>query len=221
MKFVGVDGYRKGWVCFWIDTTGKRGFELICDLKYLTTFDAERILIDIPIGLPCNDYRACDLVARDMLGKARSRVFLGARRGLLQHMNSFSAANVWAKKNGKGISQQMFHILPKIKQVDDFVTPAQQRTVREMHPERVFLRLNKLAWIDSKKTNAGLNGRRQLLAEEAFSQLDSWRISLRGTGVKEDDLFDACAGALAAQNPARVNAKTQKDARGLKMDIWY
>src|SRR3974390_1081754 len=103
-------------------------------------------MIDMPIGLPDSGYRDCDLSARRMLGKARNRVFLGARRFLLQQdlMADYPTAHATAKaEDGKGVAAQLFCILPKMKQLDDFMNPPRAKTVREMHPELVFFRLNR------------------------------------------------------------------------------
>ena len=221
MKFLGVDGFRNGWVCVWIDAGGRRGFLTCPTFDDVTRLGAKRIMVDIPIGLPDTGYRACDLAARRLLGPARSRVFLGVRRGLLRHTDDYVAASRWAKKNGKGISIQTFNILPKIREVDTLVTPPRQRAIREMHPELVFLRLNGFRPVASKKTEAGLKLRRALLRKHGFNNLTRWRRDLRGTGAKEDDLLDASAGAFAAMKPMRVDCEPQRDDTGRRMDIWY
>jgi predicted RNase H-like nuclease len=221
MKFIGVDGTRKGWICVWIDGAGHRGFFPCPTIADVARRGATRIMIDIPIGLPDSGYRACDLAAREMLGPARSRVFLGVRRGLLAHVDDFAGASALAKRDGKGISIQMFHLLPKIREVDATVTARRQRAMREMHPELVFFRLNAMRPVASKKSEAGLRQRRALLRQHGFDELAAWRQALIGTGVREDDLLDACAGALAAIDPQRVACRPETDGTGLRMDIWY
>ncbi|MGZ3412021.1 MAG: DUF429 domain-containing protein [Xanthobacteraceae bacterium] len=221
MKSLGVDGFRKGWICVWIDARGQRGFLTCPTFDDVIRLGAEHIMVDIPIGLPDTGYRACDLAARHLLGPARSRVVLGMRRGLLRHTDDFAAASRWAKKNGKGISIQTFNILPKIGEVDAFVTPRRQTAIREMHPELVFLRLNGFRPVASKKAEAGLKQRRALLRKHGFDDLARWRKELRGTGAKEDDLLDACAGALAAIRPRPVACAAEIDRRGLRMEICY
>lgn len=221
MKFLGVDGYRKGWICVWINANGRRGFLTCPTFKDVIGLGAECTLVDMPVGLPDSGYRACDLAARGLLGPARSRVFLGIRRGLMRHANDFTAASKWAKKDGKGISIQTFNILAKVREVDAFMTPRRQESIREMHPELVFLRLNDFRPVPSKKTEAGLRRRRALLKQNGFDALMQWRRELHGTGAKEDDLLDACAGALAAMSPMAVKCETETDAKGLRMEILY
>jgi predicted RNase H-like nuclease len=79
-------------------------------------------MVDVPIGLPPEGTRQCDLEARDLLKKDCSRVFLGVRRGLLQFEGSdHPTANSWAKSNGKGISLQLFNLRRKLAEVDHHI----------------------------------------------------------------------------------------------------
>src|SRR6476661_7989565 len=133
---VGLDGFKGGWIAVWIDGDGSRGFELIEHVSFIIQYRLRLALIDIPIGLN-NAYRACDLAAREMLGPCRNRVFLGARRFLLQPelIDDFERANRLAKsKYGKGVSRQLFALLPKIKQVDDLLADLPDMPLRETHP---------------------------------------------------------------------------------------
>jgi len=181
------------------------------------------VMIDIPIGLPQSGYRACDLAAREMLGKAWPRVFLGARRPLLA-FDDFNQANKWAKSDpGKGISRQMFGILPKIKQVDEFIiTNSCRNTFRETHPELVFHRLNGGVYLPAKQTPHGKKQRRDLLTKHGFEDIEAWLSKLSRRGAGADDLFDACACAIAADSPGRkLECNQESDAQGLRMGMWF
>ena len=94
-------------------------------------------MIDIPIGLPDEGYRNCDLKAQGWLG---SSVFLGARRNLFDFESSDEANSYYWKHEGKGfgISRQLWCLKSKIKEVDDIMTPGRQYVVGETHPELVF-----------------------------------------------------------------------------------
>jgi len=223
MRIIGLDGFRNGWVAVWIDSDGSRDFELIEHISLITKHRPQLALIDIPIGL--NDtFRACDLAAREMLGACRSRVFLGARRFLLQPelIVDYKKANSFAKSRyGKGVSKQLFALLPKIKQIDDVMTELHAPPLRETHPELVFFRLNFNRSLANKKTEQGRKQRYSILRREGFGALDNWCNRLTGTGAKIDDLFDACAAALAAINPARLSCVSEIDAKGLAMEMWY
>jgi predicted RNase H-like nuclease len=227
MRYIGVDGFRRGWIAVLIDSAGIRSFHIlneIAQLEGLVESEPYIAMVDMPIGLPDSGYRDCDLSARQTLGKACNRVFLGARRFLLQQdlISDYAAANAFAKaKDGKGIAAQLFCILPKIKQLDDFMNPSRAKAVREMHPELVFFRLNGNRYLENKKSEKGQDQRRRLLANEGFNEIDRWYTQLRGTGVEVDDLLDACAGAIAAQKPLRLKCKPEIDSKGLRMEMWY
>ena len=223
MRVVGVDGFRRGWVTVWIHNNGSRDFELIEHISQVTKYHPRLALIDIPIGL--NDtFRACDLAAREVLGACRSRVFLGTRRFLLQPevMADFERANNFAKcKDGQGVSKQLFAILPKIREVDDLLAKLPDTPLRETHPELVFFRLNTNCSLPNKKTEQGRKQRYYILRREGLDALDSWCSRLKGTGAKIDDLFDACAAALAAVNPTRLSCVREVDEKGLPMEMWF
>jgi predicted RNase H-like nuclease len=223
MIALGLDGYSKGWVAVRIDGTGRELFVLgaISELLALT-FD--RVGVDMPIGLPDRGFRACDLQARAMLRPHASRVFTGARRGLWEHA-SHTAANQALKQRGEaGISIQLWNLGPKICELDAIMTPRLQQRVREAHPELVFLRLNFGRPLPSKKSEEGIVLRTRLLRREGFAELKDW-LAEKPAGVKTDDILDACATAMAARDFTQGNVlpreNAAKDARGLKMQIWY
>jgi predicted RNase H-like nuclease len=222
----GIDGYAKGWIGVAIGDDGARRFALFAAADALFALDAAMLMIDIPIGLPETGYRGCDQAARALLPGAQARVFLGLRRPLLRYVDDYAAANRWAKCDGKGLAKQAFHILPKIAAVDTAITPARQARFRESHPELAFARMNGGEPLPSKHRPEGLRARRALLSRKGFRALDRWLAELRGTGVKADDLFDACALALAARealdgDARRVDGAERRDAKGLRMEIWY
>jgi predicted RNase H-like nuclease len=223
----GIDGYRKGWIAVAIGPQGKCRFELIGNTATLAALDPAMTMIDIPIGLPERGYRDCDKAARALLKGAQSRVFLGLRRPLLGYLDNYAAANAWAKEaDGKGLAKQAFAILPKIAAIDRVMSPERQERFRESHPELVFARLNGGAPLISKHVPDGLCARRDILARHGFDDIDRWLGQLRGTGAKPDDLLDACVLAVAANEALagqarRVAGIDRRDAKGLRMEIWY
>src|SRR5262249_12073699 len=155
MIFVGLDGYRKGWVAVRVDGETRElcFYSTVAELL-MTKFD--RAAIDMPIGLPDRGERTCDLEARTMLRPHASRVFTGARRGLWD-FPSHAAVNraLWARGEA-GISIELWHLGRKICEVDRAMRPRLQRKIRETHPELVFLRLNDGTPLPSKHTEQGL-----------------------------------------------------------------
>ena len=223
MIALGLDGYSRGWVAVQIDGA-RRELRVLGHISELLTMSFDRAGIDMPIGLPERGLRDCDLEARRMLRPHASRVFTGARRGLWDHA-SHAAANQALKRRGEaGVSVQLWNLGPKIREIDESITPRLQLRIREAHPELVFLRLNFGRPLPSKKTEEGIAERMKLLKRERFSELKQW-IAHKPPGAKPDDILDACAVAIAARDFTSGHVLprngAQKDERGLKMQIWY
>ena len=223
MIAVGLDGYSRGWVAVRLDG-GRRELLLLGSVSELSAMTFDRAGIDMPIGLPECGLRDCDLQARVMLRPHASRVFTGARRGLWDHA-SLAAANQALKRRGEaGVSIQLWNLGPKILEIDAMMTQRLQQRVREAHPELVFLRLNFGRALPSKKTEEGLALRIRLLRREGFVELKDW-IGRKAAGVKPDDILDACAMAIAARDFTSGHVLPRngaaKDAKGLRMQIWY
>ncbi len=226
MRFAGVDGCRGGWVAVTIEGRARR-FDVLRGFAEIERLQADRVLVDMPIGLPDSGYRVIDLAARAMLGLARSRVFLGARRPLLAFAD-YDAANRWGKDmDGKGLSRQLWNILPKIAEIDRFITAARQAWLLEAHPELAFQRRNPAAAVLPGKKTAR-EGR--FACAKTFSRASGFRGYRRlawrnspGTGAGADDLLDvrACSPKPPAARFAACEHPPAVDARGLAMDIWY
>ena len=95
--------------------------------------------------------------------------------------------------------------------------------IREVHPELVFLRLNGGKPLPPKKSEEGDALRRRLLKRAGFRDIERWLSKTRiGTGAKRDDVLDACAVAIAAREPVgSLPERSQSDAKGLLMQIWF
>lgn len=223
--FVGLDGYRKGWVAVWLDEHKQAEITFLHSIDELFARPFRRAMIDIPIGLPESGYRICDEEGQDYLGQNWPRVFTGARRPLLSYARR-EDAHAWAKAtDGKGVSCQLFCLLDKIRQVDDVITRERQKKLRESHPELTFQRLNGGRALPKKHSSEGLKMRRQLLLKNGFSSIDQLLARRVGEGAKADDVLDACACAIVAKEASVANRFPRKpqdpDSRGLKMEIWF
>ena len=236
MRVVGVDGCRAGWLAVAIEHGVANGAELVQDIADIVGRGADATMIDMPIGLPDSGRRACDLAARALLASApgarpgdASRVFLDLRRPLLALRHDAGAAYDWARRDGFGLSPFAFNLLEKIAALDAVLSPRRQARVRECHPELAFLRLGGGRRVKSKHPRTepgGLEQRRELLLAAGFTELSDWLAGLRGGAARADDLLDACACALAARDAAtgagrRVPHAPERDATGLRMEIWY
>jgi predicted RNase H-like nuclease len=218
-QYLGLDGFRFSWVAAWIDDpSGRQGFDYSACLEQLLRIPHKRAMIDIPIGLPDTGYRECDLKGREWLG---SSVFLGARRSLLD-FECLDEANsyYWEMEGrGRGISCQLWSLQCKIREVDAIVNPTRQRTLSETHPELVFWRRNGKKALKNKKIEAGRKQRIAILKKLGFSNVEKWLGLRYGTGIGRDDIIDACACAVAARDATVRIGKSERDAKGLRMEI--
>lgn len=125
MRVSGVDGCRAGWLCV-EDCEGRLTGRIFKSFPELLTAlpSASVIAIDIPIGLPEQGKRDCDVSARFHLGRLRaSSVFPTSVLGIL-HEEKYSVANLKHRDiDGRGLSRQAFAILPKIREVNEQLLP--------------------------------------------------------------------------------------------------
>jgi predicted RNase H-like nuclease len=195
--FIGIDGFRWGWVAAWIDKRGNQGFDYSPDLERLLGLPHVRAMIDMPIGLPTCGVRTCDQNARKCLGTS---VFTGVRRDFWLFESQARANESYRATGQPGISAQLWSIRDKIRQVDAAMTPQRQRTLCETHPELAFRRLSKEVTLEGKHSAVGRNQRIALVRDAGFTAIDRWLGRRHGTGMGRDDLLDACVCALVARD---------------------
>lgn len=138
MSYVGLDGYRKGWVAVRVDGE-TRELCFYSTIGELLAAKFDFAAIDMPIGLAKRGERTCDLAARERLRPHSSRVFTGARRGLWGHASHAAANRALRSRGEPGVSIQLWHLGGKICELDAAMTPRRQARIREAHPELVFL----------------------------------------------------------------------------------
>lgn len=231
----GVDGCRAGWVValaqYASTAISIRDF-LLCprfdDVLALSP-TPEVIAVDIPIGLLDNPQpggRDCDRQARSLLGRRASCVFSPPCRRILN-------ATHYDQVRQHGMSRQAFGILPKIREVDQLITPDLQQMVYEAHPELAFLALTGNPIPFNKKTAVGHQTRLLALSKTPTAPLCNVRPALsqarktfKRSQVAPDDLLDAgvlvwTAYRILSAQADRVPPHTQRDRHGLRMEIWY
>ena len=203
MRAIGLDGFSRGWVAVCLDGD-EQAISFHPDIADALSDTFDRAGIDIPIGMAGDGERACDLLARARLRPHGSRVFTGARRWLWQEFSDPDKANKDALRRGqKRVSRQLWHLGPKIVEVDAYLRAHRSLDMREVHPELVFLRLNGNKALPPKKSGEGDALRRRLLKRQGISAIDRWLTETRmGSGAKRDDVLDACAVAIAARDLA-------------------
>jgi predicted RNase H-like nuclease len=223
----GVDGCRGGWLAaIEDDSTGALSLRLAPRWTDLPA-DLALICVDMPIGLAERGPRGCDALARALLPRGRkSSVFPPPRRAMLD-CPTWRAANALGKRDeGSGLTIYAWGLMAKIRELDRALGPADQRRVRESHPELAFNRMNGGTPLPAKRESAGRARRRALLEAEGFEALDQWLALYPRALVQPDDVLDACACLVTARRIRRDDAirlplEPAHDARGLAMEIWY
>jgi predicted RNase H-like nuclease len=192
--------------------------------------EADLTLIDIPIGLPSTTKRRCDGEARRLLGPSRaSSIFPVPCRAALAAHDYREACAINKRVLGVELSKQTWNILPKIREVDDWLRQDDKPRLRECHPELAFWAFAGGRIMGySKKTKEGRDERLALLRAYFRHADDLYAAALSAytrKSVAADDIIDALALALTARLSGggllRVPTHPQLDAMGLPMEMVY
>jgi predicted RNase H-like nuclease len=217
---LGVDGARGGWVGALLPCSRGtlRTAEVTPTWLRLRTIgealalDVAVVGVDMPVGLPARGRRECDLLAKQVLGRAHPRVFLAPPRAVLTATTyDDAAARHRAQVGGRGLSVQTWHIVPKIREVDDV---ADDPRLVEVHPEVSFARMTGQV-LPSKHSAIGRSARLAAVST-CWPEIE--------TVPHGDDGLDALAAAWSARRWWLGQAETlppgpPRDERGRPMRI--
>ena len=231
VKYMGIDGCRGGW--FYLGRTREDEWRFgllpsIEDLKNMAS-PRTRICLDMPMGLldRSPEERRCDKLARKCLGKKGASIFPAPCRAALDAPDYATASQVNFEHTGRRLSCQSFNIIPKIREVDRFITTTDV-TLKECHPELSFQALNQgNAMAHSKKSPEGREERLVVLSRWIPEIRTLFDQACRGFLRKElalDDILDAAVLAVVAglgeQGIALPDA-AEYDGKGIPMQIIY
>jgi predicted RNase H-like nuclease len=233
--YVGVDGCPDGWIAVAYSESGfeSASFHGTVDDLWTAHRDADRILIDVPIGLRerSSEPRACDTAARTALAPDRhASVFPTPVRAAAREGSYEAAKAVQERLTDGSLNRQTWGIAPKIDDVDRFLldTPAAQEVIRESHPEVCFRAFAGAPMTYSKtvKPRRAFWERAAVLRTvepDVYDHLWDVASSDIDCGASDDDLLDAFAVALTARgNDAGLEtlpATPETDPQGLPMEI--
>lgn len=235
MEFLGVDACSSGWFAGILDS-GTLSTELYSseerDLDDLlsTHSDAERILIDIPIGLPKTSRRKCDEQAKNLLGCRGISVFYPPCQAVLEanHNDYQQANNLHRNQLDHGLSQQAWHLLPKIRELDSLLkeTDDLRSNIFESHPELCFYAMNNRTPIAySKQSERGrerrLNVLREVLGRQSEEAYDGALDTYYRKDVARDDILDALILTAAAQSDSLISLPEERDHQVQRQVIVY
>lgn len=203
---LGIDGCRAGWFAI-IHQNDRWSYILAASIADLLSDHgaADRIFIDIPIGLADHQGRQCDQQARRLLSPHRhNSVFSTPVRDAVYASDYATACRINAQQTARRITRQTWNICPKIREVDTWLRqhPTAQPRVYESHPEVAFYALNNERPLETrKKSPEGREQRLALLAQtignarQLFAQaLDQYP----RTQLQVDDILDAMVLAVMA-----------------------
>jgi predicted RNase H-like nuclease len=226
----GVDGCRCGWFAVKKDLdTGEITWGTYPTAADLAIEPIPSVIgIDIPIGLPEQGARECDILARKILGRGRaSSVFPAPPRAVLEAGTYGEACQARFRIEQEMISRQAWGIVPKVREVDELLRgrPMLQGVFREVHPEVSFTRLaGGKPMQKPKKTVPGSLARRALLEPLYAAAVDEALATRDRRACSSDDVLDAFAVLWTAERIAEgssisLQSTPPMDGYGLRMEI--
>lgn len=230
----GMDGARGGWFVVLKNlVTGHVQGRLLRRLDAVPALreNPRIVAVDMPIGLLQNAEpggRSCDRELRRLLGRPRqTSVFSPPIRRALQAVSYRSALRLnRASSSSKiGISIHCYGLFDKLRELDRFITPELQEKFKEAHPELCFAAMNGSPIREPKRSPAGMELRRKLLARAGFGPVD-FPAGSRRAEIAMDDVLDAHALCWMAEQIYYKKVRPvpeepiPRDERGLKMEIW-
>gem|GEM_PF-435628 len=227
---VGADGCRGGWIAAVLDRGALRigRFGTVGELVGgCPAFDS--FLIDMAVGLRDRpDQLRPDGPARKELGRRASTVFpIPSREAVYAEGEAAQkAANL--RTLGKSLSRQTVNILPKLRELDEFLEarPEYRNRILESHPELDFARLNGAVLMSRKKEREGLEERaavlRRFIPDIPECSPRAFAEKARELRCGADDIADAVCLAVTASLAARGRCETippapERDEKGLYM----
>jgi len=233
--YVGVDWGGDGWFAVAFDGEGFDHAAVFPEVGALwARYEevAERILIDVPIGLREEGarQRPCEPAARAVLGTRRAAVFTPPVREAARKRRYPVANRANERKAGRGLSKQAFAISDGIVAVDELLreVPEAREVFAESHPEVCFRAFAGTTLDHSKRVAAGYAERMRALAtfdREAAPTVQQAAEATADSEVAVHDVLDAVVLAYTAR-PGPGSLRTlppdpPTDAAGLPMRMVY
>lgn len=234
--YLGVDGCPDGWIAVAYAETfeGAYFYPTVRDL-WEAHRDAERILVDVPIGLrsESSEPRGCDTAARKRLSPDRHHSVFPTPIRAAAYEDSYEAAKATQEAHTDGsLNRQSWGIASNIAEVDALLQdcPAARERIRESHPEVCF-------WaFASRPMQYSKTGQRRraywervgVLREQDPAVYDHIYAATEESydgEISTDDLIDAFAVALTARGDdaglQTLPETPECDETGLPMEIVY
>ena len=199
---VGIDGCRGGWITAAI-YNGKLDiykFDSLNEIRDELPFDT--CLIDMVIGLQGNEgHVRPDGMARKILKGRASTVFPAPCRRAVYGETKKERLQANVEVLHKKITSQTDAIIPKIREVDEFLQSNVQykNRLQESHPEVRFARLAGNVLLTSKHDAEGVRERSTILADYLPGITEAWITeTARKMKCNADDVTDSVCLAVVA-----------------------
>lgn len=225
-EYVGLDWAQKGWFGVTLRDGDAPQSDLYPSIQsvWKSHEDAERILIDIPIGLKDAGKRTCDVEAKERLKPHRQNSLFPTPVRKAVYAKTLEKAKEINEQYDFSVTNQAWSITLRIREVDEFLdqNPEAIGVLRESHPEICFAALNDGKPMEhGKDSDDGLaNRKRELFSEdeslekvyesavETFIDHPSW--ARRMSKNAKDDILDALVLAHTARMD-EANLRTLPD----------
>ncbi len=225
---IGIDGSIGQWMVAAIQDN-KLNLRIFDNLEEICGCypEADRMIIDIPIGLPESRDEAIlrpDGLLRKKLKRKGSSVFTTPCRQAVYEEDKLTAKELNKKFLGKSLSEQSLAIRKAIRQVDRFLldNPLWKNRLLESHPEYCFMILNNGMPVMEKKTKTDGQEKRIGLLKTYCPEIET---AINGIPKKRlDDAVDAICLAVLGRLTLIQSIKTlpddpQADSNGILMQI--
>lgn len=218
----GVDGCRAGWVLATAPAAAtarsRIDIEVLPDFAAVLERDLALVAVDMPMGLPDEGVRACDVAARRALGPRRASVFPTPARPLLACAGYADALAAGRALDGRGVSRQAWSLVPRIAEVDALLSPSLQVRIVEASPELSFATMAGTPLASPKRNADGAAARRALVTRHVGRLPDAVP-----RGARPDDVLDAAVLVWTARRVVDGRALTfgdgARDRRSLAMVV--
>ncbi|GAA0538655.1 DUF429 domain-containing protein [Halorubrum ejinorense] len=245
----GVDWAGGAWLAVVIDGDGEPRCRLEADLEALWNGDdgVDRVLVDVPIGLPDDaetlaKREAVDSAARSAAERPSSVFPVPSRAAceLARDDDGYESVNERNRADlDKGLSRQSYHIAPAVGAVDAFLREDEtaRERVMEAHPEVCFRGLAGRPLEHSKTTAPGVGERLDALDGHLDDPNEALGHVCRGIADESsevvaeadptvDDAVDALGLATVARRPLDElrflpGGETHRDSEGVPMRMAY
>lgn len=226
--FIGVDGCKGGWIVAVLDCELR--IERISSIgEILETYpDYSEFLIDMVIGLRDSvDQLRPDDIARKELKPRGSTLFPVPSREAIYKETYEEQKKANIKTLGKSLSKQASAIIPKIREVDEFMSshPEYKNRIDESHPELDFARLNGSVLLTRKKDAAGIDERLKVIKRHIPGiVIPDLYVKAKELRCNVDDIADAVCLAVTAKLKseglcATIPESPEMDSNGLYMKL--